>query len=105
MRKRQRLAPHHQQHGALPEEPESEELLSMGSWAVPGELQHAAGERPKQALQMSTMIKQGRDGQRLAFGSHLLSEKKIIRRHKLSLPIEAGVGGWYNIWVAINPHV
>lgn len=72
----------------------------MGSWAEPGELQRASGERPKQALETSTMIKQGPDGQTLAFGSHVLSEKKSV---VTTNSVEAGVGGWYNVWVAVNP--
>lgn len=76
IRKRLRLALHRQQHTALSrEEHESEELLPMGSWAVPGELQCAAGEGPQQAPETSATIKQGPDGQRLEFGPHLLSEK------------------------------
>lgn len=67
------------QHAALSrEERESGKLLPMGSWAVPGELQCAPGERPKQALGTSAMVKQGPDGQSLASESHLLSGKKSV---------------------------
>lgn len=66
IRKRLRAALQGQQHTALSrEERESEEWLCLGT----------AGERPKWALETSTAIKRGPHGQRLVFGSHLLSEK------------------------------
>lgn len=63
IRKRLHLALLHLQHAALSwEERESEEFLPMGSWAVPGELQCAAGEWPKPSLETPVMMKQGPDG-------------------------------------------